>query len=143
MRTTLTWRYALKFHWVGTISTLVAQLISIAATEPSPPDNPRPFAHYGASFLADTVQSLRMEANSMIQPRDELKRYLEDGPEHVDDIVGWWGVCAYSYDAISDLQSYAASGTPIPNSEAHGLRLSQHPRLGYTIRESIFKRGYY
>ena len=50
------------------------------------------FAHYGASFLVDTVQCFRMEQSSTVQPRDELSRYLQVGPEPAANIVQWWGV---------------------------------------------------
>lgn len=52
-----------------------------------------PSHRYGGSFLLDAVQSFQQEEKASGSPRDELKQYLESGPEPTDNVVHWWGVC--------------------------------------------------
>jgi hAT family C-terminal dimerisation region len=46
---------------------------------------------YGGSYLLEAVQSFCQEEKAAGNPRDELKRYLESGPEPTTDVIGWWG----------------------------------------------------
>jgi hypothetical protein len=52
--------------------------------------NPRS-ASYGSSYLSDAVQSFCEEEKAAGSPRDELKLYLESGPETTDNVLAWWG----------------------------------------------------
>jgi hypothetical protein len=49
----------------------------------------KPFVHYGASFLVNSVQ---MEESSANEPHDKVSQYLRAGPEATDNVVQWWGV---------------------------------------------------
>lgn len=46
---------------------------------------------YGGSYLLEAVQSFCQEEKAAGSPRDELKLYLESGPEPTNDVIGWWG----------------------------------------------------
>jgi hypothetical protein len=46
---------------------------------------------YGGSYLLEAVQSFCQEEKAAGSPRDELKLYLESGPEPTSDVIGWWG----------------------------------------------------
>jgi hypothetical protein len=44
----------------------------------------------------EAVHSFRQEEKAAGCPRDELKIYLESGPEVAEDVVAWWGQQANS-----------------------------------------------
>jgi hypothetical protein len=50
---------------------------------------------YGHAWMRASVKEKKAQEMTNSNPREELNRYLS-GPleEHVDDVVGWWGVSA-------------------------------------------------
>jgi hypothetical protein len=73
----------------------VAPAPVLSTAEKGPSTVNKPFTHYGASFLVDSVQSFRREESLASEPHDELSQYLKAGPEPAADIIQWWGVCIH------------------------------------------------
>lgn len=51
-----------------------------------------PLARYGSSYLLEAVQSFQHKEKTTVNPRDELKQYINSVVESVDNVVAWWGV---------------------------------------------------
>lgn len=47
---------------------------------------------YGNSWMQKTLQTRQARDNSTVNPRKELRMYLESPLERVDNVVAWWGV---------------------------------------------------
>jgi hypothetical protein len=72
------------------VSTYYVTPASVSSTrEKVPSIVDKPFAHYGAFFLVDSVQSFRMDESSVSGPHDELTRYLNASPEPAGDAMQW------------------------------------------------------
>ncbi len=71
---------------------------------------------YGGSYLLEAVQSFRQEEKAAGNPRDELKLYLESGPEVTSNVVGWWGHQCSRYPTLRriarDYLAIQGSATP-------------------------------
>ena len=48
---------------------------------------------YGYAWMREAVGACQAADRSRVDPREELKVYLEVPLEVMDDIVEWWGVC--------------------------------------------------
>lgn len=68
-------------------------IASGSGTTPSIPNTAKPAFRYGGSFLQEAVQSFQEQDKAGGNPRDELRQYLESGPERTEDVIAWWGVC--------------------------------------------------
>jgi hAT family C-terminal dimerisation region len=79
---------------------------------------------YGGSYLLEAVQSFRQEAKAAGNPRDELKLYLESGPEVTSDVVGWWGHQDSRYPTLMrmacDYLAIQGSATPSEHAFSSG-----------------------
>jgi hypothetical protein len=68
------------------------QAPSATSTAPASVAAAVPLARYGSSFLLEAVQSFQSQEKTAVNPRDELKRYLNSPVESTDDVIAWWGV---------------------------------------------------
>ena len=68
-------------------------IASGGGTTPSIPNTAKPAFRYGGSFLQEAVQSFQEQDKAGGNPCDELRQYLESGPERTEDVIAWWGVC--------------------------------------------------
>lgn len=59
------------------------------------------FAHYGASFLVDAVQSFQNLDHSTSDAHEELACYLHAGPERSENIVLWWGIGVFPFPSMT------------------------------------------
>ena len=72
----------------------------------------------------EAVQSFRQEEKAAGNPRDELKLYLESGPEVTSNVVGWWGHQCLRYPTLRriarDYLAIQGSATPSEHAFSSG-----------------------
>ena len=52
---------------------------------------------YGSSWMRAVVWFRHDAEHSVLEPRDELKWYIESPLEDVENVVTWWGVSDHIY----------------------------------------------
>ena len=101
-----------------------------------------PLARYGGSYLLEAVQSFQHKDKTTVNPRDELKQYL-NSVEPANNVVAWWGVSPFLAYISRILTSLLESVIKVSNVKAHRARLPCYIRQCDAIRVCLQQWGYY